>query len=48
MLILALLGVALLYVLPVSLFAVEPVGVELSLTDGLPAAPANILLLYDE
>ena len=44
-LILALLGVALLYALPVSLFAVEPVGVELSLTDGLPAAPANILLL---
>ncbi len=44
-LILALLGVALLYALPVSLFAVEPDGVELSLTDTLPPAPANILLL---
>ena len=44
-LILCLLAVALLYALPVSLFAVEPEGVELSLTDGLPASPANILLL---
>lgn len=42
---LALLGAGLLYILPVSLFAVEPEGVELSLTDGLPASRANILLL---
>lgn len=35
----------LLYVLPVSLFAVEPEGNQLSLTDGLPATRANILLL---
>ena len=40
-----LLGGALLYFLPVSLFAVEPEGVELSLTDGLPSDRANILLL---
>ncbi len=44
-LVLALLTAALLYILPVSLFAVEPEGVELSLTDGLPASRANILLL---
>lgn len=42
---LALMAAGLLYALPVSLFAVEPEGVELSLTDGLPAARANILLL---
>ncbi len=42
---LALLGAGLLYALPVSLFAVEPDGVDLSLTDGLPADRANILLL---
>ncbi|MBR1820440.1 MAG: LCP family protein [Clostridia bacterium] len=45
LLVLALLGAGLLYILPVSLFAVEPEGVELSLTDGLPASRANILLL---
>ena len=39
------LAVGLLYALPVSLFAVEPEGIELSLTDGLPASRANILLL---
>ena len=44
-LVLAVLAVGLLYALPVSLFAVEPEGVELSLTDGLPASRANILLL---
>ena len=42
---LAVLAAGLLYALPVSLFAVEPEGVELSLTDGLPASRANILLL---
>ena len=42
---LALLAAGILYALPVSLFAVEPEGVELSLTDGLPASRANILLL---
>ena len=44
-LVLLLLAAGLLYALPVSLLAVEPEGVELSLTDGLPAEPANILLL---
>ena len=34
-----------LYALPVSLLAVEPEGVELSLTDGLPEGVANVLLL---
>ena len=42
---LALLAGALLYALPVSLLAVEPDGVDLSLTDGLPGDCANILLL---
>ena len=42
---LALLGGALLYFLPVSLLAVEPEGVALSLTDGLPEDVANVLLL---
>ena len=42
---LAMLGVGLLYLLPVSLFAVEPDGAQLSLTDGLPADRANVLLL---
>ena len=37
--------VGLLYALPVSLFAVEPDDSQLSLTDGLPASRANILLL---
>ena len=40
-----LLGVGGLYALPVSFFAVEPEGVELSLTDGLPTDRAHILLL---
>lgn len=44
-LILVLLTAGVLYALPVSLFAVEPEGVQLSLTDGLPASRANILLL---
>lgn len=43
--VLLLLAGALLYALPVSLLAVEPEGVELSLTDGLPEDRANILLL---
>lgn len=42
---LALLGLGALYALPVSLFAVEPEGVELSLTDGLPEDRINVLLL---
>lgn len=41
----ALLGGTLLYFLPVSLLAVEPEGVALSLTDGLPEDVANVLLL---
>lgn len=40
-----LLCAGLLYALPVSLFSVEPEGADLSLTDGLPSSPANILLL---
>ena len=42
---LLLLGGAVLYALPVSLLAVEPEGIELSLTDGLPEDCLNILLL---
>lgn len=42
---LALVCAALLYALPPALFAVEPDGVALSPTDGLPAGRANILLL---
>ena len=42
---LAILGAGMMYALPVSLFAVEPEGADLSLTDGLPASRANILLL---
>ncbi len=44
-LILALLAAGALYALPVSLFAVEPDGNELSLTDGLPDSRLNVLLL---
>ena len=44
-LVLLLLGAGLLYALPASLLAVEPEGVELSLTDGLPANRTNVLLL---
>lgn len=40
-----LLSAALLYALPPALFAVEPEGVNLALTDGLPASCLNILLL---
>jgi len=40
-----LLAGAALYFAPVSLLAVEPEGVELSLTDGLPDDVANVLLL---
>ena len=35
----------LLYLLPPALFAVEPEGVNLALTDGLPASCLNVLLL---
>ena len=42
---LAVVALGLLYALPVALFQVEPEDVELSLTDGLPASRANILLL---
>ena len=38
-------GALLLYAVPGALFLVEPEGVELSLTDGLPSDPVNILLL---
>ena len=41
----ALLTAGALYALPVSLFAVEPEGIDLSLTDGLPSSRINILLL---
>ena len=44
-LILALLAAGALYALPVSLFAVEPDGASLSLTDGLPDSKLNVLLL---
>lgn len=44
-LILAVLAAGALYILPGSLFSIEPEGVDLSLTDGLPANPVNILLL---
>ena len=41
----ALLVLGLLYALPPGLFAIEPEGVNLALTDGLPLNRANILLL---
>lgn len=41
----AALTAGLLYVLPVSLFAVEPANADLSLTGGLPDDVANVLLL---
>ena len=41
----ALLVLGLVYVLPPSLFMVEPDGVNLALTDGLPLSCVNILLL---
>lgn len=44
-LLLVILGAALLYALPVSLFAVEPENADLSLSNDLPASRANILLL---
>ena len=44
-LLLAAAGAALLYVMPVSLLAVEPEGVSLSLTGGLPENRINVLLL---
>lgn len=40
-----LLGAGILYFLPVSLLAVEPEGVTLSPTDGLPQDTANVLIL---
>ena len=42
---LVILAAGLLYALPPSLFSVEPEGADLSLTDGLPSSPANLLLL---
>lgn len=44
-LVLAILAAAALYALPVNLMNVEPSGLELSLTDGLPGKRVNILLL---
>ena len=41
----ALLALGLLYALPPGLFAVEPEGVNLALTDGLPLNCVNVLLL---
>jgi len=41
----ALIALGLLYALPPALFAVEPEGVNLALTDGLPLDRLNILLL---
>lgn len=43
--VLALIAAVLLYALPVSFLNVEPSGVELSLTDGLPGNKINILLM---
>lgn len=43
-LILALLAAGILYMLPTALFMVEP-DAELSLTDGLPSSPFNVLVL---
>ena len=40
-----LISAGLLYALPPSLFAVEPEGMTLALTDGLPASCLNVLLL---
>lgn len=44
-LVLALIAAAALYALPVALMNVEPSGMELSLTDGLPGSRVNVLLL---
>ena len=44
-LVLTLLAGLALWALPVSLFAVEPENMELSLTDGLPSSRQNVLLL---
>lgn len=44
-LVLLILAAAALYALPVALMNVEPSGVELSLTDGLPGSRVNVLLL---
>lgn len=43
-LVIALLAAGLLYLLPTALFMVEP-NAELSLTDGLPSSPFNVLVL---
>lgn len=43
--VLAIIAAGILYALPVSLMNVEPVGIELSPTDGLPGNRINILLL---
>ena len=44
-LVLALIAAAALFALPPSIFEVEPEGVELSLTDGLPGSMIHVLLL---
>ena len=44
-LVLALLAAAALYILPVALLNVEPVGTNLALTDGLPGKRVNVLLV---
>ncbi len=44
-LVLAILAAALLYALPVGLMNVEPAGMDLSPTDGLPGGRVNVLLL---
>ena len=44
-LVLALLAAAALYALPVAFLNVEPVGMNLSLTDGLPGNRVNVLLM---
>ncbi len=44
LIVLALLAAGFLYVLPTSLFMVEP-DADLSLTDGLPSSPFNVLIL---
>ena len=42
---LALIAAGVLYAMPVALMNVEPGGVDLALTDGLPGSPVNVLLL---
>ena len=44
-LVLALIAAGVLYAMPVALMNVEPGGVDLALTDGLPGSRVNVLLL---